>query len=477
MDKKMAKKNSSLQKQTLKVIFNNLANLSDENLIQIIEMGEEYLIDDPTLKQQAEDIKKLFEQKHPALELVRRTLTSISKECRDKLIENLIINAMVVENQRRQKLAKELGFGLPWFFVMSPTAQCNLNCRGCYAGRYIKDEGLPFELVDRILNEAKELGIYFVVISGGEPYFWPHILEVFEKHNDMYFMTYTNGTLLTKEMTKKLAKLGNVAPAISIEGFEKETDDRRGPGTFKKIMEAMDNLKEAGVPFGFSVTPTKLNVEALMSDEFVDLMIQKGCSFGWYFQYVPVGRKPDVNLMVSPEDRNRLRMRTNEIRNTKPLFVGDFWNDGPYAGGCIAGARPGGYFHINCNGGVEPCAFLQFSVDNIKDKHLLDVIRSPFFQAFQEAQPYCENGNLLTPCALIDNPEVLRRIVKEYNAKPSYEGADDAICNPTICHFLDEYSKAYKKIADPVWESGMNKKYKHWKEKAAESAKKNNKKD
>jgi len=92
-------------------------------------------------------------------------------------------------------------------------------------------------------------------------------------------------------MAKKLAKLGNVAPAISIEGFEKETDDRRGPGTFKKIMEAMDNLKEAGVPFGFSVTPTKLNIEALMSDEFVDLMIQKGCSFGWYFQYVPVGRK------------------------------------------------------------------------------------------------------------------------------------------------------------------------------------------
>lgn len=84
----MPKKNSTLQKKALKLILDNVANLSDENLIQIIEIGEKYLIENPTLKQQAEDIKKLFEQKHPALDLVRRTLNSISKECRDKLIEN-----------------------------------------------------------------------------------------------------------------------------------------------------------------------------------------------------------------------------------------------------------------------------------------------------------------------------------------------------------------------------------------------------
>jgi len=163
--------------------------------------------------------------------------------------------------------------------------------------------------------------------------------------------------------------LGNAAPAISIEGFEKETDARRGEGTFKRIMEAMDNLRNAGVPFGFSATPTKLNIETLMSDEFIDLMIEKGCSIGWFFQYVPIGRKPDVSLMATPEQRFRLRRRSIEIRNTKPIFIGDFWNDGPYVGGCICGARQAGYFHINCHGDVEPCVFLQFSVDNIKDKN------------------------------------------------------------------------------------------------------------
>jgi len=76
-----------------------------------------------------------------------------------------------------------------------------------------------------------------------------------------------------------------------------------------------------------------------------------------------------VSLMATPEQRFRLRRRSIEIRNTKPIFIGDFWNDGPYVGGCICGARQSGYFHINCHGDVEPCVFLQFSVDNIKDKN------------------------------------------------------------------------------------------------------------
>jgi MoaA/NifB/PqqE/SkfB family radical SAM enzyme len=339
-----------------------------------------------------------------------------------------------------------------------------LTCVGCYAGNYNKEEDLSYELVDRILNEAKDLGIYFITVSGGEPFMWPHLLDIFEKHHDMFFQIYTNGTMITKEIANRLGKLGNAAPAISIEGFEKETDLRRGEGTFKKIMEAMDNLYEAGVPFGFSATPTKNNIDILMSDEFIDLMIDKGCLLGWYFQYVPIGRRPDVSLMATPEQRFELRKRSIEIRNTKPIFIGDFWNDGPYVGGCICGARQAGYFHINCRGDVEPCVFLQFSVDNIKDKKLIDVIQSPFFKAFQEAQPYRENNNLLTPCALIDNPHILRDIVTKYNAKPSYNSCMDVINNPEITSFLDNYSKEYQKLVDPIWENELKLKYKTWKE-------------
>lgn len=453
-----------IKKYAITRMLRYASHQSDENIIRMIDIANKYFIKSEKVRWEAEKIRRIFVEHQPGAQLAKNTFSRISKQSLDCVIQNFFINAAVIGRQRQEQLRKELNIWLPWFFVISPTARCNLTCVGCYAGNYSKQEDLSFELVDRIFNEAKDLGIYFVTVSGGEPFMWPHLLDIMEKHHDMFFQIYTNGTLITKDVANRLGKLGNAAPAISIEGFEKETDARRGEGTFKRIMEAMDNLRNAGVPFGFSATPTKLNIETLMSDEFIDLMIEKGCSIGWFFQYVPIGRKPDVSLMATPEQRFRLRRRSIEIRNTKPIFIGDFWNDGPYVGGCICGARQAGYFHINCHGDVEPCVFLQFSVDNIKDKKLIDIIQSPFFKAFQEAQPYRENNNLLTPCALIDNPQVLRDIVTKFNAKPSYNSSMDVITNPEIISFLDNYTKEYRKLVDPIWENDLKFKYKTWKQ-------------
>lgn len=453
-----------IKKYAITRMLRYASHQSDENIIKMIDIANKYFIKSEKVRWEAEKIRRIFVEHQPGAQLAKNTFSRISKQSLDCVIQNFFINAAVIGRQRQEQLRKELNIWLPWFFVISPTARCNLTCVGCYAGNYSKQEDLSFELVDRIFNEAKDLGIYFVTVSGGEPFMWPHLLDIFEKHHDMFFQIYTNGTLITKDVANRLGKLGNAAPAISIEGFEKETDARRGEGTFKRIMEAMDNLRNAGVPFGFSATPTKNNIETLMSDEFIDLMIEKGCSIGWFFQYVPIGRKPDVSLMATPEQRFRLRRRSIEIRNTKPIFIGDFWNDGPYVGGCICGARQAGYFHINCRGDVEPCVFLQFSVDNIKDKKLIDVIQSPFFKAFQDAQPYRENDNLLTPCALIDNPQVLRDIVTKFNAKPSYNSSMDVITDPEIISFLDNYTQEYRKLVDPIWENDLKFKYKTWKQ-------------
>jgi MoaA/NifB/PqqE/SkfB family radical SAM enzyme len=408
--------------------------------------------------------KRAFEAKALSMDYIKKSLRTLSPKCRKKFIENFIINSILVGKKYQFDLEKKYKMGLPWFFVLTPTAQCNLSCVGCYAHEYTKHKGLPYEEVDRILKEAKELGIHFITISGGEPFTWPYLFKMFREHNDMFFQIYTNGTLITPRVAKMLAKVGNAAPAISVEGFEAQTDKRRGQGIYTKILDAMDNLRKEGVLFGFSATPTKINSDILCSDSFIDLMIKKGCKFGWFFQYVPIGKKPDTRLMSSPEQRNRLRIKIQEIRANKPIFVGDFWNDGPFASGCMAGARPGGYFHINCNGDVEPCVFLQFSVDNIKGKKLIDVIRSPFFKAIRKEQPYCKSKNLLTPCALIDNPEILRKIVKKHGAKPSYNGGMAVINDPKVCRFLDKYSKQMHKMTEPIWDKELKEHFSHWKD-------------
>ena len=199
----------------------------------------------------------------------------------------------------------------PLFIVVSPTQRCNLKCKGCYAASSGQTTAtLDFDVFDKILKENHDIfGSRFVTISGGEPMLYKsqgrNLLDVFEKYPDTYFIFYTNATLITDGVAKKLAKLGNASPQISVEGLEKETDARRGKGIFQKVLKAAENLKEVGVPFVISVTATTENIDTLLSDKFYDFWFEEqGASYMWSFQLMPIGRGKDVfGLMPTPEQR------------------------------------------------------------------------------------------------------------------------------------------------------------------------------
>jgi len=370
----------------------------------------------------------------------------VSPQVREKIVMNLINNAMIQGQPKRIDFAQKYGISPPNLLVISPTMKCNLRCYGCYAWQYSKKNDLPYDVCNRVIEEANDIGLYFFVITGGEPFCWDKIYDFLERHNDSFFQIYTNGQMIDNEAAERLAELGNAVPCISVEGFEKETDERRGKDVWKKIMSAMDALRENGVLFGFSVTATRGNNELVVSDEFIDLFINKGAFIGWYFNYVPIGKEPNMELMPTPEQRDYRRSRIVEIRKTKKIIVADFWNDGPLVNGCMAGGK--NYLHVNVNGDVEPCVFVHFAADNIKEKSLIDILTSDFFMAFRKRQPYTENH--LRPCSIIDNPYILRDIVAETGAYPTHEGAETIIS--CLARPLDKYASDYKKIADKVWE-------------------------
>jgi len=370
----------------------------------------------------------------------------VSPQVREKIVMNLINNAMIQGQPKRIDFAQKYGISPPNLLVISPTMKCNLRCYGCYAWQYSKKNDLPYDVCNRVIEEANDIGLYFFVITGGEPFCWDKIYDFLERHNDSFFQIYTNGQMIDNKAAERLAELGNAVPCISVEGFEKETDKRRGKDVWKKIMSAMDALRENGVLFGFSVTATRGNNELVVSDEFIDLFINKGAFIGWYFNYVPIGKEPNMELMPTPEQRDYRRSRIVEIRKTKKIIVADFWNDGPLVNGCMAGGK--NYLHVNVNGDVEPCVFVHFAADNIKEKSLIDILTSDFFMAFRKRQPYTENH--LRPCSIIDNPYILRDIVAETGAYPTHEGAETIIS--CLARPLDKYASDYKKIADKVWE-------------------------
>jgi len=381
----------------------------------------------------------------------------LNPQVRKKLIENLVVAYLIQGTERRKAYEEKYGIRPPAMILISPSMRCNLKCVGCYAGEYEQDEGLPYPTVKRILNEVKTMGINFVTISGGEPFAWPYLFKMFEDFPDIYFQVYTNGTLITENVAKRIAKLGNIAPAISVEGFENETARRRGHGVYLKVMNAMHYLRKYGCIFGFSATPTRLNADLLATDEFIKYYAKIGCMFGWFFNYVPIGLAPDVNLMPTPEQRTKLRKKVHAWRADKnvKMFLGDFWNDGPFVKGCIAGAPQdkffnAGYLHINHHGDLEPCGFVHFAVDNIKNKSLREGLNNKFFKALEEEKKKTIK-NYLMPCCIIDHPTVLRNAVKKSGAYPTHKGADSIIKDKKIMKFLDNYSKKMMKISKKDW--------------------------
>ena len=136
--------------------------------------------------------------------------------------------------------------------------RCNLNCYGCYAGQYRKESDMPIELLDRLFNEAEEMGMNFLTISGGEPFIRKEHLDLFEKHPDIAFQIYTNGTLINQEVAKRLAQMGNVYPAISVEGYEEETDETSRKRNIQKIMKPwkLYVMKECFLAFSIYCYPS-----------------------------------------------------------------------------------------------------------------------------------------------------------------------------------------------------------------------------
>jgi MoaA/NifB/PqqE/SkfB family radical SAM enzyme len=425
-----------IEEKTIEKAFDSMLKVlslgGDDSLLKVVGIVDK-VTTNPYWSDVIRSAQKKFEAGHPGGRLSNRFLCEINPKVRNKLLRNLIVKEGLIAPNKRHRIQDELGFYPPSIVVISPTMRCNLKCYGCYAGNYTKNQDLPYDVFERIIEEGKELGIYLYVISGGEPFVYDGLVDIFEKHNDCVFQVYTNGTMLDDDLCAKIVNLGNVIPCISVEGGEEETDGRRGRGTYAKITQAMDSLQRRNGVFGFSLTVTSQNAERVTSDEFIDDLVGKGCFLGWVFTYVPVGKNPDISLMPSPEQRRRVGKRVREIRSSRPIFVADFWNDGDYVGGCIAGGRR--YFHINCHGDVEPCVFCHFAIDNIKEKSLRDVIDSPLFRNIKSKQPYAEDHRM--PCMLIDHNSVLRDVVRETGARPTHPGADSLVT--TLAPALDAY--------------------------------------
>jgi MoaA/NifB/PqqE/SkfB family radical SAM enzyme len=375
-------------------------------------------------------------------------------------------------NDVKRAYKEKYGEYPPKFVVLSPGKACNLECVGCYAS-CIPGKGpqLDFATSRKIVREAHDIfGDRFMILSGGEPLIYHNqgktILDICEEFNDMFFLMYTNGTLITKEIAERIAGLGNVTLAISVEGYEFETDERRGAGVHKKIREGMKNLREAGVPFGVSITATAKNYEVLLTDDLYKYYFEEmGATFMFQFQLMPIGRGKEVmELMITPEQRMELYKKWEYVSRKLEYPFADFWNSASLSSGCISFGRWNGYFYVDFDGKVMPCVFVPYYVEKIQDVYakggtLADAIQTDLFKNGRRWQKDCglDKCNLLTPCPFRDHYEEFRENILTQDSKGEDRGADESLDDEEFHKIMADYGRELKEISKEIYDKKFRK--------------------
>lgn len=316
--------------------------------------------------------------------------------------------------KNKRNMLESKGEHIPPFLMASISTNCNLYCKGCYArankscGINLKASEISEERWGEIFNEAKELGISFVLLLGGEPLMRKGVIEKASSVKEIVFPIFTNGTMFDESYIKLFDKNRNLVPMISIEGNKDQTDSRRGIGTYNSLMITMANINKKGILFGCSVTVTTENITTVTSKEFVQDIYSKGTRILVFVEYVAI-IKATKNLAPTDKERLILEQKIEELKEVfEDVVFLSFPGDEKYAGGCLAAGR--GFFHINANGGAEPCPFSPYSDINLKECSLKKALKSPLFRKLKDNEMLL--GEHDGGCLLFEKEEHVKRILE-----------------------------------------------------------------
>lgn len=310
-------------------------------------------------------------------------------------------------NKMRHKLEVE-GLHVPPVLVISVTSKCNLHCEGCYhqALRAKTDAEMSDERLERLVDEAKELGISFIVLAGGEPLMRSNILDISKRTPEIMFLMFTNGLLLNDDILKRISNNKNLVPLLSLEGYQIDTDGRRGTGVYDQLLKSISKLKDKGLFWGASLTMTRTNFDEVTDDTFIKQLIDSGCKLFMLVEYTPVIAGTE-NWVLSEEQRSRvIAIRNNFRKKYRAMFIALPWDEDEI-GGCLSAGR--GFIHVSAEGNVEPCPFIAYSDTNLKNLTLREALQSKMLKTIRENHAELKE---IQGCALWEKREWVKSLAK-----------------------------------------------------------------
>lgn len=342
--------------------------------------------------------------------LAYRAATEISPRLALKAAHLWVYKSRGAMAAYRRRLRK--GELFPPFLFLALTSACNLRCRGCWIEAGGPVHSLSLEDIDAVIAAGKKQKSYFYTLLGGEPMMYPKLWEVVGRHSDCYFQIITNGMFLSDANVRRMRKLGNVTPLVSVDGLAEQNDDRRGPGVFETVVEGLARLKQHKILFGVATTVTGPNLDKVLSDRYVRYVVDRGAMYLWYYVYRPVGAQPSPHFCVGRDQMIDLRKRLLALRRKHPILLIDTYWDADGRAVCPAALGLG--FHIGPRGTIEPCPPLSFACETIRqnDGDLFQTInQSGYLRRFQEFVNQRTRG-----CVILEHPQALAALLRQSSA-------------------------------------------------------------
>lgn len=346
----------------------------------------------------------------------------------------------------RFKRRLKRGEYFPPFLYLSIINSCNLRCQGCWVDVEGERTEIDLDTLNRTIRDAQRQGNAFFGILGGEPFMHGELLDLLAAHPGCYFQVFTNGQFITDKVARRLQELGNATPLISIEGREITSDQRRGnKDVFSRTLRGLDACLRAGLLTGVATSVCQTNIDELLTERWLNELIQRGVHYVWYHTYRPVGPKMNPALALTPEQLVRVRRFVVEMRAKMPIAIIDAYYDAD--GRALCPMSTGISHHVNPAGDIEPCPIIQFATENIQDpRGVYATMRdSKFLKDFRELSARHTRG-----CVVLERPDLVRDLVLQH-------GARDTTLRGTAMIELEEMTPRFSQ-----WLPGQEVPEKHW---------------
>ena len=317
----------------------------------------------------------------------------------------------------------------PLFVGWELTSNCNLRCCHCRAAdndSRIQERELNTDECKKVVDKLYEAEVYTLGITGGEPFVRNDIMEIISycKKKNLQLIIYTNGTLITKEIAKKLGAVLDKYDIVHVSldsSIDKVHNQIRGKECFYKVIKSIKLLSDESITIRLNVVPTKINQDSILG--LADIAKKYRVKYLSASPLMTIGRgatedlEPDVNKMFCLENKlaNRLERsgvifeggisgaicKMYKYRDDIKKFYPE--REAPKTRICDAGTRK---MFIDAIGNCYPCSLFamdkRFCIGNISEESVSRIWHSRKLNIFKKGIPIdkdvCSECSLLSIC-------------------------------------------------------------------------------